>query len=75
VHVRSCVCHVFPTFSYRPKRDKSGTPVKNGSDNMMFFSLYGITSIGCQGGDEETWFREDGLSVPRWQEENGVRGG
>jgi hypothetical protein len=50
--------------SYRPKRDKSRTSVKNGSDNMMFFPLYGTTSTSCQGGDEEAWFREAGLSEP-----------
>jgi hypothetical protein len=32
---------------------------------MVFYSLYGTTSIGCQGGDEEMWFREAGLSEPR----------
>src|SRR4029450_3907691 len=64
VHVCSCVSHVSPTFSYRPKRDKSRTSVKSGSDNMMFFSLYGTASTGCQGGDEERWFREDRLSEP-----------
>src|SRR5215216_1020495 len=63
-HVCSCVCHVSPTFSYRPKRDKSRTPVKNGSDNIDLFSLYGITSTDCQGGEREGWFREDGLSEP-----------
>ena len=36
-HVRSCVCHVSPTFSYRPERHKSRTSVKNGSDNIGFF--------------------------------------
>src|SRR5688572_15019889 len=51
VHVCSYVGHVSPTFSYRPGRDKSRTPVKNGSDNIDFFSLYGTTSGGCQGGD------------------------
>src|SRR5215211_8666009 len=61
-HVRSCLSHVSPTFSYSPKTDKSRTPVKSGSDNMALFSLYGTASIGCQGGDEEMWFREDGLS-------------
>jgi len=50
-HVRSCVCHVSPTFSYRPKSDKSRTSVKNGSDNICLFSLYGTSSGGCQGGD------------------------
>src|SRR5215216_3315830 len=53
VHVCSCVCHVSPTFSYRPKRDKSSTPVKNGSDNIEFYSLYGSTSPDCQAGDSE----------------------
>jgi hypothetical protein len=51
VHVRSCVCHVSPTFSYRPKSDKSRTSGKNGSDNIGLFSLYGISSVGCQGGE------------------------
>jgi len=31
---------------------------------MVIYSLYGTTSEGCQGGNEEGWFREDGLSVP-----------
>src|SRR5438128_11225643 len=64
VHVCSCLSHVSPTFSYSPKIDKSRTSVKSGSDNMIFFSLYGTASTGCQGGDEEGWFREAGLSVP-----------
>jgi hypothetical protein len=50
VHVCSCVGHVFPTFSYRLESDKSSTPVKNGSDNIDHFSLYGTTSGECQGG-------------------------
>jgi len=65
VHVYSCLSHVSPTFSYRPKRDKSRTPVKSGSDNIVFFALYGTASIGCQGGVAEEWFREAGLSAPR----------
>src|SRR5215211_887669 len=65
VHVCSCLSHVSPTFSYRPKRDKSRTPVKSGSDNMVFFPLYGAVSSDCQGGDEKSWFREDRLSEPR----------
>src|SRR4029453_8368931 len=64
VHVCSCIGHVSPTFSYRPERDKSSTPVKNGSDNIGLFSLYGITSGVCQGGDLRRWFREAGLSEP-----------
>src|SRR4029450_3388928 len=63
-HVRSCVSHISPTFSYRPKTGKSRTSAKSDSDNMVFFSLYGTAFIGCQGGDEEGWFREDGLSAP-----------
>src|SRR5215211_7822 len=55
-HVCSCGCHISPTFSYRPERDKSRTPVKNGSDNIGLFSLYGITSGVCQGGDWKVWF-------------------
>jgi hypothetical protein len=31
---------------------------------MVIFSLYGTSSTGCQGGDEEGWFREDRLSEP-----------
>jgi hypothetical protein len=31
---------------------------------MVLFSLYGTVSIGCQGGDEKSWFREAGLSEP-----------
>src|SRR5256885_13792510 len=46
VHVRSCLSHLSPTFSYSPKRDKSCTPGKSGSDNMMFFPLYGTVSSG-----------------------------
>src|SRR5215217_6312120 len=65
VHVCSCVSHVSPTFSYSPKRDKSRTPVKSGSDNTVFFPLYGTTSGVCQGGDREGWFREDRLSEPK----------
>jgi hypothetical protein len=65
VHVCSCVCHVSPTFSYRPERDKSRTPVKTDSDNIAFYSLYGTVSGACQGGDSEGWFREAGLSEPR----------
>src|SRR5690349_7573850 len=71
VHVRSCLSHVlpvgrqvFPTFSYRPKRYKSKTPVKSGSDNMMFFPLYSATWYACQGGDSVVWFREARLSEP-----------
>src|SRR5215211_4315569 len=64
VHVCSCLSHISPTFSYRPKRDKSRTPVKSGSDNMLFFPLYGTSPSGCQGGDRKGWFREAGLSVP-----------
>jgi hypothetical protein len=30
----------------------------------VIYSLYGTSSTGCQGGDEEGWFREDGLSEP-----------
>src|SRR5215216_3228017 len=65
VHVCSCLSHVSPTFSYSPKIDKSRTSAKSGSDNIVFFSLYGITSTSCQGGDREGWFREAGLSVPQ----------
>src|SRR5215217_3578108 len=64
VHVCSCLSHVSPTFSYSPKIDKSRTSAKSGSDNIVFFSLYGITSTSCQGGDREGWFREAGLSEP-----------
>src|SRR5215217_5490636 len=64
-HVCSCFCHVSPTFSYSPKTDKSRIPVKNGSDNIGLFSLYGTTSQGCQGGDFYVRFREAGLSVPQ----------
>ena len=32
---------------------------------MVIFPLYGPTSTSCQGGDEKSWFREDGLSEPR----------
>jgi hypothetical protein len=46
---------------------KSRTPVKNGSDNIGLFSLYGTSSGGCQGGDWWRWFREAGLSVP-WKD-------
>src|SRR5207248_1909203 len=49
----SCLSHVSPTFSYSPKRDKSSTPGKSGSDNMVYFPLYGTASGGCQGGDGE----------------------
>src|SRR5947209_16280075 len=56
VHVRSCLSHVSPTFSYSPKRDKSRTPGKSGSDNMILFPLYGTASSGCQGGDAEGWY-------------------
>src|SRR5215211_1921668 len=64
VHVCSCLSHVSPTFSYSPEIDKSRAPVKSGSDNTVFFSLYGTAFIGCQGGDEKAWFREPGLSEP-----------
>jgi hypothetical protein len=58
---------------YRPERDKSSTPAKNGSDNIALFSLYGTASYRCQGGDCEVRFREEGLSAPLkdrvwWQE-------
>jgi hypothetical protein len=36
--------------------------VKNGSDNIEFFSLYGTAILGCQGADGLDWFREEGLS-------------
>ena len=62
VHVCSCVGHVSPTFSYRPERDKSKTDVKNGSDNIELFLLYGASSDVCQGGDSKARFREEGLS-------------
>jgi hypothetical protein len=60
-HIRSCLCHVSPTFSYRLKRDKSSTPVKNGSDNIELFPLYGTAFYRCQGGDWEVWYGEEGL--------------
>jgi hypothetical protein len=37
---------------------------KSGSDNTGLFPLYGTTSGRCQGGDDEGWFREPGLSEP-----------
>ena len=42
--------------------DKGSTPVRNDSDNIVIFSLYGTTSGVCQGGDSKAWFREEGLS-------------
>jgi hypothetical protein len=42
-----------------------GSRVKIGSGNISFSVLYGTTWRACQGGDEEGWFREDGLSAPR----------
>src|SRR5438552_9333430 len=59
VHVRSCLSHVSPTFSYSPKRDKSRTPGKIGSDNMMLLPLYGAMSSVCQGGEFVGWYREE----------------
>jgi hypothetical protein len=53
-----------PTFSYRPKMDKSVTLLKTGSDNIGIFVLYGTTMHRCQGGEFLEWFREDGLSAP-----------
>jgi hypothetical protein len=44
--------------------DKSVTLVKSGSDNIMFFLLYGTTSRVCQGGEFIGWYREEGLSDP-----------
>src|SRR5947209_2017312 len=65
VHVCSCVCHVSPTFSYRPERDKSRTSVKNGSDNIAHFLLYGISLIRVYGQNRREWYREDGLPAPK----------
>src|SRR4029453_10613154 len=64
VHVCSCVSHVSPTFSYRPERDKSRTPVKNGSDNIVIFPLYGISLLRVYGQKRRGGFREARLSVP-----------
>src|SRR4029453_16196012 len=52
----SYLSHVSPTFSYRPERDKSRTPVKSGSDNIGHFLLYGTSPCVCQGGESEGWY-------------------
>jgi hypothetical protein len=64
LHVSPCVCHVSPTFSYRPKIDKIATLAKTGSDNIGIFVLYGTTIDRCQGGEFGEWYREEGLSEP-----------
>ena len=52
-------------YSQREQASEMGKREETGSDNRAFLSLYGTTSDGCQGGDHEGWFREDGLSAPR----------
>src|SRR5688572_8895800 len=54
----SRLSHSSPTFSYSRKRGKSRRAVKTGSDNIAFFSLYGIALRACQGADCFDWYRE-----------------
>src|SRR5258708_4534746 len=59
------VCLMSPLLSHTARKSaRAGHLSKVVPITWCFFSLYGTTSTGCQGGDEEGWFREDGLSVP-----------
>src|SRR5207245_11605568 len=72
VHVCSCVCHVSPTFSYSPKTGKSRTSVKTGSDNIAHFLLYGTSLIRVYGQNRREWYREEDLSEPLRQNQEGM---